>query len=42
MYLISLMCVQMITREMYEDALRDLQDDDYLSFAGKSTIRILA
>jgi len=31
----------MITREMFEDALRDLQDDDFLSCAGKSTIRIL-
>lgn len=33
--------LQMITREMYEDALRDLQDDDFLSCAGKSTIRVL-
>uniref|UniRef100_A0A2P2I4F0 DNA replication licensing factor MCM4 n=1 Tax=Hirondellea gigas TaxID=1518452 RepID=A0A2P2I4F0_9CRUS len=32
----------MITREMYEDALRDLQDDDFLTCAGKSTIRILS
>ncbi|KAA0189047.1 hypothetical protein HAZT_HAZT004670 [Hyalella azteca] len=32
----------MITREMYEDALRDLQDDDFLTCAGKSTIRVMA
>ncbi|KAF2353793.1 MCM OB domain [Trinorchestia longiramus] len=32
----------MITREMYEDALRDLQDDDFLTCGGKSTIRILS
>ncbi|XP_076061551.1 disc proliferation abnormal [Oratosquilla oratoria] len=31
----------MITREMFEDALRDLQDDEFLSVTGKSTIRIL-
>lgn len=30
----------MITREMYEDALRDLQDDEFLQVTGKS-IRIL-
>ena len=32
----------MITREMFEDALRDLQDDEFLSVSGKSTIRILS
>merc|ERR1719309_1109985 len=31
----------MITREMFEDALRDLQDDEFLSVTGKSTIRLL-
>ncbi|XP_050720890.1 DNA replication licensing factor MCM4-like [Eriocheir sinensis] len=31
----------MVTREMFEDALRDLQDDEYLTVTGKSTIRIL-
>ncbi|KAK7066561.1 DNA replication licensing factor, mcm4 component [Halocaridina rubra] len=31
----------MITREMFEDALRDLQDDEFLSVAGRSTIRVI-
>ncbi|XP_069188391.1 DNA replication licensing factor MCM4 [Procambarus clarkii] len=31
----------MITREMFEDALRDLQDDEFLALTGKSTIRII-
>ncbi|XP_068249560.1 DNA replication licensing factor MCM4-like [Palaemon carinicauda] len=31
----------MITREMFEDALRDLQDDEFLSVTGKSTIRVI-
>ncbi|KAK4294833.1 hypothetical protein Pmani_032570 [Petrolisthes manimaculis] len=31
----------MITREMFEDALRDLQDDEFLTVTGKSTIRII-
>lgn len=30
----------MITREMFEDALRDLQDDGFLTVVGKSSIRI--
>merc|ERR1719341_3037179 len=29
-----------ITREMYEDALRDLQDSSVLSMAGRNTVRI--
>lgn len=29
-----------ITRDMYEDALRDLQDENFLAMAGRSTIRI--
>lgn len=32
---------QMVTREMFEDALRDLQDDEFLSVTGKSTIRVI-
>lgn len=31
---------QMITREMFEDALKDLQDDGMIVVAGRSTIRI--
>lgn len=30
----------MITREMFEDALKDLQDDGFLTIVGKSSIRI--
>lgn len=30
----------MITKEMFEDALKDLQDDEFLVVTGKSTIRI--
>ena len=30
----------MITRDMYEDALRDLQDINVVSLVSKSTIRI--
>lgn len=30
----------MITREQYEDALKDLQDDGIIVVMGKSTIRI--
>jgi len=29
-----------ITRDMYEDALRDLQDQNFLAMAGRNTIRI--
>eukprot|EP00092_Neocalanus_flemingeri_P040376 GFUD01043975.1.p1 GENE.GFUD01043975.1~~GFUD01043975.1.p1 ORF type:complete len:849 (+),score=284.52 GFUD01043975.1:326-2548(+) len=29
-----------ITRDMYEDALRDLQDENFLAMAGRNTIRI--
>lgn len=31
---------QMITREMFEDALKDLQDDGVIIVMGKSTIRV--
>ncbi|KAB7499902.1 DNA replication licensing factor MCM4 [Armadillidium nasatum] len=31
----------MVTREMFEDALKDLQDDEFLSVTGKATIRLL-
>ena len=30
----------MITREMFEDALKDLQDDGHIVVAGRSSIRI--
>lgn len=30
----------MITREQYEDALKDLQDDGFLIVMGKNTIRL--
>jgi DNA replication licensing factor MCM4 len=30
----------MITREMFEDALKDLQDDGVVIVMGKSTIRV--
>jgi DNA replication licensing factor MCM4 len=30
----------MITREMFEDALKDLQDDGVIIVMGKSTIRV--
>jgi DNA replication licensing factor MCM4 len=30
----------MITREMFEDALKDLQDDGVVIVVGKSTIRV--
>ncbi len=30
----------MITREMYEDALKDLSDDGILTLAGRATIRV--
>jgi len=30
----------MITREMFEDALKDLQDDGIIIVMGKSTIRV--
>lgn len=32
--------IQMITREMFEDALKDLQDDGVVVVAGRSSIRI--
>jgi len=31
---------QMITREMFEDALKDLQDDGVIIVMGKSTLRV--
>jgi DNA replication licensing factor MCM4 len=30
----------MITREMFEDALKDLQDDGVIIVMGKNTIRV--
>ena len=30
----------MITREMFEDAIKDLQDDDVIMMAGRHTVRI--
>jgi len=30
----------MVTREMFEDAIKDLQDDDVITMMGRSTIRI--
>ena len=31
---------QMITRDMFEDALKDLSDDGVISLTGRTTIRI--
>ena len=31
----------MITREMFDDAIKDLQDDDVIMMAGRHTVRIL-
>ncbi|KAF0303812.1 DNA replication licensing factor MCM4 [Amphibalanus amphitrite] len=31
----------MITREMFEDAIKDLQDDDVIMMAGRHTVRVL-
>lgn len=30
----------MITRDMYEDALKDLSDEDMITLTGRTTIRI--
>ena len=35
-----LFLLQMITRNMYEDALKDLSDEEYLSLLGRTQIRV--
>lgn len=40
MIYVLFMNFQLVTREMFEDALKDLQDDGVLIVVGKNTIRI--
>ena len=38
--MISYLYFQMITREMFEDALKDLSDDGFVTLTGRATIRV--
>lgn len=42
MYVIILKLFQMITREMFEDALKELQDEGVVIVMSKNTIRIVS
>ena len=38
--LLLLFFLQMITRDMFEDALKDLSDDGLITLTGRATIRV--